>query len=123
MNSEQVSGYSTYETFHVAMFLSNNRAQHDQAMALARMAVERGTQMDDLNALSPALIWLMDELVILVKRTYLRMDFREDQIATSYNSEIQRDCDMLAYELLFAALERVNWREIAEEWLAAAQEG
>ena len=114
VNPSSVSGYRNYETFHCAMFLSNNRRQYEVAINAAKKALSIGTDSADPNAHSEGLIWLADQLETLVENGWLTMDAREEACKT--------DSDMLAHSLLSAALGRVNWLEIAEEWLSTAQE-
>jgi hypothetical protein len=118
--SEEVSGYTNYETFHVALFLENNRPQYDIAWGLAQMALDKGTESEDPNAVSDGLVWLEDELKELVEQRYLRIDAKEEENATKKG--IAFDCDTLAHELLTAALGRVDWRQLANEWLTTAKE-
>lgn len=115
---EPVSGYSSYETFHVALFLSNNRPQYTRVKLLAEKAHER-----DPEELPSPVHWLADEIQRTVEGAYLCMDEREESAQGGRKSEVARDCDVLAFSLLSAALDRVEWAEIAEEWLNIAREG
>lgn len=115
VDPDEVSGYSNYPTFHVALFLSNNPPQYDQARALAKLALTKGVESTDPNAYSEGLVWLADELETLVEQGWLMLDAREEECKT--------DSDTLAHSLLTAALGRVNWRELAEEWITSVQEG
>jgi hypothetical protein len=114
VDPEEVSGYSNYPTFHVALFLSNNRPQYDQARELAKMAFAKGTDSADPNAQSEGILWLADELETLVTEGYISLEAREEDAKTQ--SEI------LINELLSASLGRVNWRELAEEWASTVGE-
>jgi hypothetical protein len=118
---ETVCNYTNSETFDVALFLSNNKPQYGIAWGLAQMALEKGTDSEYPNALPEALIWLEDELKELVEQHYLRIDDREEENA--HKVDIAYDCDTLAHSLLTAALGRVDWRQIANEWLTTAKEG
>lgn len=101
-----VCGYSTYETFHVAMLLSNTRQAYDAAITLAR-GVAAGTDEHKIGKLA-------DLLETLVEACYLRVNTRELAAAT--------DADRLAHDLLTAALGRVDYRELAEEWIGYARD-
>jgi len=104
VNPEEVSGYSNYPTFQVAMFLSNNKPQYDNCRILAKNALREEMPT----------VWLADMLKEKVEQGWLQMDRQEEQLCG--------DVDTLAHSLLSAALGRVNWMEIAEEWLSQARE-
>jgi hypothetical protein len=105
----EVSGYSNYFTFHCALFLSNNRPQYDDARDLALTVLEENPTDDAASR------QLADELEAYVEGRWLTLDCREAACKT--------DDDYLAHELLTAALGRVDWLQIAEEWIATAKEG
>lgn len=113
---EPVSGYSSYETFHVAMFLENNRAPYDMAYGMALIAADR-----DAEELPSPIHWLADELERAVSQHYLRLDAKEEENGTKRG--IAYDCDTLEHSLLTAALARVDWDEIAEVFLGIVKEG
>jgi len=100
------NGYANYETFTVALFLNNNRPQYDECIALARAVLRDRRE-------APA-VYLADSLKVLVVDRSLYMDSRE--------LRCKGEGDYLAHTLLSAAVDRVNWKEIAEEWLTTAQE-
>jgi hypothetical protein len=113
---ETVCGYKNYETFHVAMFLSNNRPMYEAARRLAQAAVNHFPDVADRNELSGC-SWLdlADRLETMVEQHYLKIDERELRQRT--------DTDRLAFALMTAALGRVDWRELAEEWINTVEEG
>lgn len=111
----EVCGYTNYPTFHAAMFLKNNRTQYERVNAIAKeMAEEIVT--DDILANQ-----LADMLETLVTEHYLQVDTRSEE-AAKY-SGLKYDCEILAYQLLTAALGEVDWRQIAEEWVNHVNEG
>lgn len=103
------------ETFHIALFLANNQPVYKRAWALAEsVSRQEETTSADPNCHPPARIILADMLQGLVEDAYLRVDDREMDCKT--------DTDYLAHSLLTAALGRVNWLELSEEWLGTDQE-
>lgn len=104
VRDETVCSYSNYQTFHVALFLSNNRPQYDTCLRFAK---------DCLTNERPALA-MASALEELVQDHWLTVDARE--------SECRTDSDYLAFALLRSSLDRVDWRQIAEEWLTTARE-
>ena len=128
INPDENTGYTNYETFAVAIFLENNHSgdsarpgPYEKARELAKAALGRGTPNDDPNAYSDAHVWLADKLEHLIQQTYLRVDDKEVEIANL--PERSRDAGYLSHSLLTAALERVNWMEIADVWITQAKEG
>lgn len=114
VDPDEVSGYKNYETFHVALFLSNTRSRYEECRLLAMMALKKGVESNDPDSYSEGLVWLADELENLVEQHILQVDEREGSCKT--------DNDALAHFLMTAALEKVNWVDIAEEWLNQAKE-
>jgi hypothetical protein len=104
INPDEHSGWTNYETFTVALFVDNNRPPYDQVKELAAVAMAEEY---------PG-VWLSDQLEELVQETYLQMERREEGNRS--------DTDYLAYTLLKAALDRVNWRELADTWLDTVKE-
>ncbi len=122
INPHEVSGYSNYETFTIAMFLENERSgdsarqgPYESCRSLSTEALKKETNTTDPNAHPSAVVWLAYKLEHLVEQTYLRMDSREGSCRTAR--------DILAHSLLRAALDRVDWMELAYLYLNAAKEG
>ncbi len=116
INPEEVYNYRNGETSTVALFLENNRRPYDQLKMLVRVALPQHNSPDnDPNAHTSAVVWLADEIEKLVEQLYLQIDNREESCRT--------DADRLAYDLLTAALGRVDWRELARCYLDSAKEG
>ena len=105
--SPTVCDYSNYETFHIAMYLSGNSSSAEFYGMCRRLA------KDALREETPVL-WLADKFEEIISGPVLTMDDREERC--------NGDADRLAHSLLSAALDRVNWRELAEEWIGHAQE-
>ncbi len=105
--SDQVCGYRNYDTFTVAMFLSNDRVRYERASEFARqaLAMPEGVTAD---------LWLSGVLQTFVEEECLLICVREGRCRT--------DAVTPAHELMMAALARVDWRRIAEEWLTKARE-
>lgn len=114
VNPGEVSGYSNHETFTVGVLLENDRTQYNTCRELAKVALAKGTASADSNAHLDGLVWLADELEAYVNNDWLNMIQREVDIKT--------DGDSLAHSLLAAALDRVDWIELAEGWLSRPQE-
>lgn len=106
----EVSGYSNYPTFHVALFLANDSRRHELMKHLAQNILEDSElQNDDERRLC-----LRDHTKELVEEEFLGLTDREEAAV--------KEADVLAYELLSAAIGQVDWMEIADEWLATAEE-
>jgi hypothetical protein len=104
VNPDENTGYSNYETCHVGLFLSNTSDISAYCLQVANEALKEETPT----------VWLADRLELYVEQRNLKIDQRE--------ARCRSDVDHLAHSLLTAALGRVNWRELAEEWLTAARE-
>lgn len=101
-SSPTVCDYSNYETFHVAMFLNGNSSS-SEVYELCRW-LAKGALREETPAL-----WLADKFREIIEERHLAIDRREERCKGS--------ADILAHSLLTAALGRVNWRELAEEWI------
>jgi hypothetical protein len=102
---EAVCDYTNYETFTVAMLLSNDRPMYEEARAVTSRLISALHRVADIA----------EALESMVEQWYLDVDGRE--------MACKRDADKLAHELMTAALARVDWREIAEEWINTVKEG
>ena len=118
INPDQVSGYSTYETFTVAMFLEGNQKRNEQCLQMARTILEYqdAPQEEDV---SPE-VQLADHIKILVEEVYLMMDAEEK--TNSFRTGLSYDTCTLRHSLVSAALDRVDWMELAQCYLNSAKE-
>lgn len=109
-NPQEVCNYRNYETFQVATFISNNRRQYDLCLLEAAEVFTNDawpTPEEKVSALARRLEEKVSEV-------WLGMNVREEACA--------KDIDYLAHVLLCGALDRVDWFEIADEWLTTAKE-
>ncbi len=116
VNPGQVEGYCNYETSSIALWLNNDRDLYDQCRAVARTAIspeEAAARTEREDVRSPELV-MADFLEEFVERK-LEVDRREEKART--------DAERMFVSMAQAALERVNWLELGEEWIQDAQEG
>ena len=114
VNPGECEGYRNYETFTIGVWLKNDRKLYDQCRIEAKNTLlivkDHG---DRLEGLSPELA-MADWLQSFVEKK-LWVDQREEK-ASNY-------ADRMFVSLAQAALDRVDWRELGEEWIQDAQEG
>jgi hypothetical protein len=91
-------GWTNYETWAVNLWLSNDEGSYDYVLGLACEALDDEDVPRALEALA--------------------VELKED---LSENSPLAGEASVYS-DLLGAALDRVEWREIADHWIRAADE-
>lgn len=96
---ERYNGWTNYETWFVALWIDNDEGTHERRHEMAREALDHA----EPNALLP------------------EMDTARYGYEQALEDWVEEMCDApengLAADLLTAALGRVDWREIAQNWI------
>jgi len=100
----EYNGWKNYETWVVALWIDNEPHTYEQRRQMAREAIADATP----NPLSPS----MDTA---------RWDY-EQALRQWIRDEVESQEAGLASDLLGSALDNVDWREIAQNWIDEERE-
>lgn len=114
-NPDEYQGWANYETWDTFCWISSDQANDEQARDIVYQCFERARhtrELDDPNAISTPLLNAADQLKEMVE------EWREN-VNDRYHPDPRKPGPLysgLFADLLQHALDRVNWREIAEHY-------
>ena len=109
-DDKRYNGWTNYETWNVALWIGNEQGTHERSRELAQEAWDESGGPSAYAKFTGKEIFTRDQ-----NATYLL----EKRIKEWVEEEIIPDLGAtMASDLLGAALSKVDWREIAENWLS-----
>ena len=104
-NEQRYNGWTNYETWVTALWLDNDQATQDYWREVARECRGEAPEASQVNGGS----WTVEQAARYTLADRLKEEVTEGTPVTAEAS--------VYADLLGAALQEVNWHEIAEHWL------
>jgi hypothetical protein len=107
-NEQRHNGWTNYETWVTALWLDNDQSTQEYWQEVAR---EFREQAPTVNQVKDE-IWTIDQAARFTLADALKEEVSEGTPVTPVTAEASLYADLIG-----AALQQVNWHEIAEHWL------
>ena len=119
MKGETYNGWKNYETWAVKLHWDNQEWSYNHQVALAKHAKEKAKTHDTVVK---SKIWTIKEAEKFLLADLMREE--TERIIDNHNVRAGKEMsDLLAMDLMNAALSEVDWNEIAENILSMIEEG